>query len=66
MRRCVAAHTTSRTIRSGYAGFEGVIPAGQYGGGDVIVWDDGTWEPRETNDLAASLAAASCISTCTG
>src|SRR4051794_15719963 len=41
----------------GYAGFEGVIPAGQYGGGDVIVWDNGTGEPRETNDPAASLAA---------
>src|SRR5687767_15838164 len=28
-----------------YFDFEGVIPAGQYGGGDVIVWDMGTWEP---------------------
>ena len=28
-----------------YFDFEGVIPAGQYGGGDVIVWDVGTWEP---------------------
>src|SRR3954470_23991908 len=28
-----------------YAGFEGVIPAGDYGGGDVIVWDRGTWAP---------------------
>ncbi|TAK69741.1 MAG: ATP-dependent DNA ligase [Actinomycetota bacterium] len=27
-----------------YADFEGVIPAGQYGGGDVIVWDTGTWQ----------------------
>ena len=27
-----------------YAGFEGVIPAGQYGGGTVMVWDNGTWE----------------------
>jgi bifunctional non-homologous end joining protein LigD len=27
----------------GYASFEGVIPAGEYGGGDVIVWDRGTW-----------------------
>lgn len=26
-----------------YASFEGVIPAGEYGGGDVIVWDRGTW-----------------------
>ncbi len=24
--------------------FEGVIPAGEYGGGSVIVWDKGTWE----------------------
>jgi len=28
-----------------YAGFEGVIPKGEYGGGNVIVWDRGTWEP---------------------
>jgi bifunctional non-homologous end joining protein LigD len=28
-----------------YAGFEGVIPKGEYGGGTVMVWDKGTWEP---------------------
>lgn len=28
-----------------YASFEGTIPAKQYGAGDVIVWDRGTWEP---------------------
>src|SRR5664279_2339294 len=28
-----------------YASFEGDIPKGQYGGGQVIVWDNGTWEP---------------------
>ena len=29
-----------------YGGFEGIIPAGQYGGGTVMVWDQGTWEPQ--------------------
>ena len=28
-----------------YRDFEGVIPAGNYGGGTVIVWDEGTYEP---------------------
>src|SRR5438094_9394835 len=28
-----------------YARFEGTIPQGQYGGGTVMVWDIGTWEP---------------------
>lgn len=29
-----------------YADFEGAIPKGQYGGGEVIVWDRGRWEPE--------------------
>jgi bifunctional non-homologous end joining protein LigD len=38
-----------------YLDFEGVIPAKEYGGGDVIVWDWGTWEPEETRDPGAAL-----------
>ncbi len=30
-----------------YETFEGIIPKGQYGGGTVMVWDRGTWEPLE-------------------
>src|SRR6476619_4335842 len=28
-----------------YGGFEGMIPKGEYGGGPVMIWDEGTWEP---------------------
>ena len=28
-----------------YGEFEGTIPKGQYGGGTVMLWDKGTWEP---------------------
>jgi bifunctional non-homologous end joining protein LigD len=41
-----------------YAGFEGVIPAGEYGGGTVMVWDRGTWTPAaEDADVDVALRA---------
>src|SRR5271156_2603085 len=36
-----------------YGTFEGTIPKGQYGGGTVMLWDRGTWEPR--GDVEAGL-----------
>src|SRR5207244_13109445 len=37
-----------------YAGFEGVIPAGEYGGGPVTRWEQGTYVPDEA-DVSAAL-----------
>jgi bifunctional non-homologous end joining protein LigD len=38
-----------------YFDFEGVIPAGEYGGGDVIVWDWGTWTLADGVDPLAAV-----------
>ena len=29
-----------------YGSFEGTIPEGEYGGGTVMLWDTGRWEPE--------------------
>ncbi len=36
-----------------YGDFEGVIPEGEYGGGAVIVWDEGAWVPQDDDPEAA-------------
>jgi bifunctional non-homologous end joining protein LigD len=52
--RRMAIHVEDHPIE--YLDFEGVIPARQYGAGDVIVWDWGTFEPEpETPDPAAAI-----------
>ena len=38
-----------------YNQFEGIIPEGQYGGGTVMIWDQGIWTP-ESPDVDAALA----------
>ena len=39
----------------GYRNFEGTIPKGEYGGGVVMIWDEGYWEPH--GDVAEGFGA---------
>jgi len=39
-----------------YANFEGVIPEGEYGGGTVMVWDNGIYAPEKDESVSKALA----------
>jgi bifunctional non-homologous end joining protein LigD len=54
--RRLAVHVEDHPL--GYYSFEGVIPDAEYGGGDVIVWDWGTWTADPTQpDPSGALRA---------
>jgi bifunctional non-homologous end joining protein LigD len=52
--RRMAVHVEDHPLD--YFDFEGVIPAGEYGGGDVVVWDWGTWSPVGDEDPIRAVA----------
>ncbi|HEX8769370.1 MAG TPA: DNA polymerase ligase N-terminal domain-containing protein, partial [Acidimicrobiales bacterium] len=52
-RKQLAVHVEDHPIE--YFDFEGVIPKGEYGGGDVVVWDWGTWRLTKGDDAGAAI-----------
>jgi bifunctional non-homologous end joining protein LigD len=51
----MAVHVEDHPLE--YFDFEGVIPRDDYGGGDVIVWDWGTWRLAKGDDALAAVEA---------
>jgi len=49
--RRLAVHVDDHPLE--VADFEGVIPAGEYGAGQIILWDRGTWRPLDDDPEAA-------------
>jgi bifunctional non-homologous end joining protein LigD len=47
----LAIHVEDHPVE--YGAFEGIIPKGEYGGGVVMLWDEGFWIPLDDNPLKA-------------
>ena len=47
----LAVHVEDHPLE--YANFEGVIPKGEYGGGTVMLWDNGYWECLNQDPISA-------------
>jgi DNA ligase D-like protein (predicted ligase)/DNA ligase D-like protein (predicted polymerase)/DNA ligase D-like protein (predicted 3'-phosphoesterase) len=45
----LAVHTEDHPLE--YLAFHGTIPAGEYGAGEMVVWDTGTYETEKFNDI---------------
>ncbi len=57
--RHLAVHVEDHPLD--YFDFEGVIPRGEYGAGDVIVWDQGTWDLHAPADVSAPVDAKAAV-----